>query len=158
MIQWCFVASGGPRLVVAVTLVVTVLALPLSAQGKWWKSERFEKLLGLTTMQSERLEEIHQTEAPQLRAAKIQLDRQEARFSSLLKRDLSTESEVVAAIDELEAARGELSKLRTLHLYRMRQVLTPGQRATLEADFQQNRRRAGSGERPSSRADRRGSQ
>ena len=58
-----------------------------------------------------------------------------------MKRDSPPpESEVMAAIERLETAKSGLGKLRTLMLYQMRRVLTPEQRAKLEAEHQQNER------------------
>jgi Spy/CpxP family protein refolding chaperone len=140
----------------AVLLMVTLaMTSTVSAQAKWWTSERFIKLLGLTTEQSTQLEDVFQSLIHTQRAAKQELDRHEARFSAMLRNDRATEGEVMEALDELEAARSALSKARTLMLYRMRRALTPEQRATLEADRQRaerNRPRQGSGDRaPSSR-------
>jgi Spy/CpxP family protein refolding chaperone len=84
--------------------------------------------------------------APRLRAAKQALEREEARFSELLKRSDSPESKITEAIDTLEAARSEAGKIRTLMLYRMFTVLTPEQRAVMEADHQ--RTHSGSSARP----------
>lgn len=137
----------------AIALASTVLAVSVSAQGKWWKSDRFIELLDLTSEQSDQLEAVFQSMIREQWAAKREVDRQEARFSDLLKRDDSTEANVIAVLDELEAARSKLGKLRALMLYRMRRVLTPDQRATLEADRQRairERSRGGQGDRPRS--------
>jgi Spy/CpxP family protein refolding chaperone len=112
-----------------------------SAQSKWWSAERHRRELALTAEQSQRLEQIYQATVPKLRSAKKELDRQELQFSELMKRDSPPpENEVMAAIERLEAARSGLGRLRTLMLYQMRRVLTPEQRAKLEAEHQQNER------------------
>jgi Spy/CpxP family protein refolding chaperone len=112
-----------------------------SAQSKWWSAERHRRELALTAEQSQRLEQIYQATVPKLRSAKKELDRQELQFSELMKRDSPPpESEVMAAIERLETAKSGLGKLRTLMLYQMRRVLTPEQRAKLEAEHQQNER------------------
>jgi len=135
-----FAIHGCAVLVIVTTIVTPVLTSSLCAQGKWWADESCKQILGLTAEQSQQLEKIFQATLPSLRAAKEELDRQEARFSELLKRSDTTESEVTAAIDRLAAARGGLGKVRDLQLYRMRRVLTPEQRAKLEADHQRNQR------------------
>lgn len=133
----------------ALVMLIPVMTVSLSAQGKWWTSEKYKQRLGLTPEQSQQCEQIFQAMAPKLRAAKQELDRQEARFSELLKRSDSTESQITPAIDSLEAARSGLGKLRSLMLYRMRTVLTPEQRAMLEADHQSSEQHhSGSSARP----------
>jgi Spy/CpxP family protein refolding chaperone len=142
----------------ALVLLTPVMTVSLSAQGKWWTSEKYKQRLGLTAEQSQQCEQIFQAMAPKLRAAKAELDRQEGRFSELLKRSDSTEAQITPAIDSLEAARSDLGKLRSLMLYRMRTVLTPEQRAMLEADHQRNERpHSGSGTRPEKDSGRPGS-
>lgn len=130
---------------------LSVMTISASAQSKWWTAEGPRQELGLTAEQSQRLEQIYQATLPKFRAAKKELDRQEFQFSELMKRNSPPpEGEVMAAIDRLEAARGDLGKLRTLMLYQMRRVLTPEQRAKLEAEHERNERnhRAGRGGRP----------
>jgi Spy/CpxP family protein refolding chaperone len=127
-------------------MLTSAMTVSLSAQGKWWTSEKYRQRLGLTAEQSRQCEQIFQAMAPRLRAAKQELERQEARFSELLKRNDSPESKITEAIDTLEAARSEAGKLRTLMLYRMFTVLTPEQRALMEADHQ--RTHTGSGASP----------
>ena len=85
----------------------------------------------------------------------VALEREEARFSELLKRSDSPESKITEAIDTLEAARSEAGKIRTLMLYRMFTVLTPEQRAVMESDHQ--RTHTGSSARPEKDSGRPGS-
>jgi Spy/CpxP family protein refolding chaperone len=136
-------------------LIGAVLSGSVSAQGKWWRSDRFIQLLDLSPEQGDQMEAVFQSMIREQWAAKEELDRQEARFSDLLRRPDSTEVDVMAVIDEVEAARSKLGKLRALMLYRMRRVLTLQQRTTLEADRQRairDRARGGQGDR--SRTDR----
>lgn len=139
-------------------LLTPVMTVSLSAQGKWWTSEKYKQRLGLTAEQSQRCEQIFQGMAPKLRAAKQELEREEVRFSELLKRSDSNETKIMAAIETLEAARSEAGKIRTLMLYRMFTVLTPEQRALMEADHQRTERpHTGSGARPEKDSGRPGS-
>jgi Spy/CpxP family protein refolding chaperone len=140
----------------ALVLLTPVMTVSLSAQGKWWTSEKYTQRLGLTAEQSQRCEQIFQEIAPKLRAAKQELERQEAKFSELLKRNDSNETKILAAIDTLEAARSDAGKIRTLMLYRMFTVLTPEQRALMEADHQRNAH-TGPGARPEKDSGRPGS-
>jgi Spy/CpxP family protein refolding chaperone len=137
-----FVIAGCAVLV----MLMAVMTVSVSAQGKWWTSDKYKQRLGLTAEQSQKCEQIFQAMAPRLRAAKQALEREEVRFSELLKRSDSPESKITEAIDTLEAARSEAGKIRTLMLYRMFTVLTPEQRAVMEADHQ--RTHTGSSARP----------
>lgn len=118
--------------------LVGLLASSASAQSKWWNADKSKQELGLSSEQSQQLEQIYQAMLPKLRTAKQELDRQEAHFSELMKRDSLPESDVMAVIDRLEGARGDLRKLRTVMLYQMRRVLTPDQRAKLEAEHERD--------------------
>jgi len=121
--------------------LLSVMTSSVSAQSKWWNAEGPRRELGLSVEQSQQLERIYQSTLPKLRTAKTELDRQETHFSELMKRDSpSPEGEVMATIERLEGARSDLRKLRTLMLYQMRRVLTPQQRAKLEAEHERNER------------------
>jgi Spy/CpxP family protein refolding chaperone len=118
-----------------------LLLLPMAhageaAQGrpplKWWKSEAFQKDLGITAEQEGRIDAIFMETLPELRMHKDELDRLESHVSRLIETD-TDEASVERWIDKTEAARGRLNKVRTLMLMRMRQVLTPDQRARFKA-------------------------
>jgi len=125
----------------AYAVLFSVMTSSASGQSRWWNDERSKRELGLTVEQSQRIEQIYQATLPKLRTAKKELDRQEAYFSELMKRrDAPAEGDVTAAVERLEAARSDLGKLRTLMLYQMRRVLTPEQRAKLEAEHERSGR------------------
>ena len=111
------------------------------AQGfKWWQNERFQKELVLTPEQITRLEGIYQTSEPLLRAQKTALDRRDNRLSKVIADPKSDEPAVLLATDRLEAARGELSRTRTLMLFRMRRVLTDEQNVKFKELHEHDRR------------------
>jgi len=123
--------------------VVAVLALSAAAWAhdqqagkpthrKWWQSDAVKTQLGLTAQQSTQLEQIFQATLPKFRAAKEELDRRETSLSQLLADPAADEGQVEQTIDKVEAARAELSKLRTLMLFRMHRVLSPEQREKLK--------------------------
>jgi len=120
---------------VALLMAVPAWALDQPRRGrvKWWQSEHFRQELGLTSDQSARLEEIFQSILPELRSAKQELDRLDAELSTMLAAPGSTESDVSAQVDRVEAARSRLSKVRTLMLFRMHKLLSPEQRLKLRA-------------------------
>ncbi len=131
--------------VVAAGLVVA-LASPVRGQSfgfAWWKSDQFQKTLGLTADQTTRIDTVFQTALPDLRHGKEELDQQEARLSHMIETN-ADEAKVVRQVDQVEAIRAQLNKMRTLMLLHMRQVLTPDQRVKLKAlhDQYENDRRA----------------
>ena len=111
----------------ALVMLTPVMTVSLSAQGKWWTSDKYKQRLGLTAEQSKQCEQIFQAMAPRLRAAKQALEREEARFSELLKRSDSPESKITEAIDTLEAARSEAGKI--LYVDAVQDVYRPHARA-----------------------------
>ena len=99
-----------------------------SGQGfKWWQTERFQKELKLAPEQITRIEGIFQASAPLLRAQKEAVDRREEKLSKVIADPKSDEAAVVQSTDRLEMARNELTRTRTLMLFRIRRVLTDEQ-------------------------------
>jgi Spy/CpxP family protein refolding chaperone len=103
------------------------------AQGfKWWQSERFQKELALTADQITRLEAIYQTTEPTLRAQKTALEKSEQKLSKVISDSTSDEAKVLQAAERVESTRTELSKTRTLMLFRMRRILSDEQNAKMK--------------------------
>lgn len=100
---------------------------------KWWMSEASRSEFGLSDTQSRDIEAVFQQLLPTLRLNKADLDREEQALSRLLAEAPSNEGVVVQAIDRVEAARGALSKTRTLMLYRMYRLLSNEQRTKVQA-------------------------
>ena len=116
------------------SLIVQAVASPAFAQGfKWWQTERFQKELALTTDQITRIEGIYQTTEPLVRAQKQAIDRREEKLSKVIQDPKSDEAMLLQATDRLEAARNELSRTRTLMLFRIRRVLTDEQNLKINA-------------------------
>jgi Spy/CpxP family protein refolding chaperone len=110
------------------------MAAPAEAQGfKWWQTERFQKELVLTTEQITRIEGIYQTTEPLLRAQKTAIDRREEKLSKVIQDPKSDEVTLLQATDRLEAARNEMSRTRTLMLFRIRRVLSDEQNLKINA-------------------------
>jgi len=126
-------------------LICLALSLPLlgwptqaAAQGfKWWQNERFKEELALTTEQVTRLEEIFQALQPTLKTQKETLDRFEEKLSKIINDEHADEAMVLHALEKVEGARGELSKSRTLMLFRMRRILTADQNVKMKALHEQ---------------------
>lgn len=123
------------------SLFVCAAAQPAAAQGyKWWQMERFQKSLTLTQEQIDRLEAIFQTAEPSLRAQKAALDKYEFKLSKVIADTASDEATVLQAAERVESARAELSRTRTLQLFRMRRVLSEEQNAKMKAMHDTDRR------------------
>jgi Spy/CpxP family protein refolding chaperone len=124
------------------------LALPAEARAQsfgfpWWRDADFQRDLSLSADQTARIENLFQSTISQLRAKKAELDQQEEELSRLIAAN-SDETTVVKQVDKVEAIRAHLNKMRTLQLLRIRQVLTPEQRVTLNKlheKWEKNRRR-----------------
>ena len=117
---------------ICLSLSLIVIAAPAAAQAqgfsfKWWQAERFQKELALTAEQITRIEAIYATHEPSLRAQKAALDKFEYKLSKAITDPKSDEATVLQAAERLEGARAELSRTRTLQLFRMRRVLTDEQ-------------------------------
>jgi Spy/CpxP family protein refolding chaperone len=122
------------------SLVVTLAASPAEAQRfKWWQTERFQKELVLTNEQITRIEAIFQTSEPMLRAQSRATEKHEEKLSKLIQDPKSDEATVLQAADRLEAARNELSRTRTLMLFRIRRVLSDEQNLKINAMHQRER-------------------
>ena len=114
----------------SLSLIVLAAPGPALAQGfsfKWWQTERFQKELALTAEQITRIEAIYATQDPSLRAQKAALDKLEDKLSKAITDPKSDEATVLQAAERLEGARAELSRTRTLQLFRIRRVLTDEQ-------------------------------
>lgn len=130
------------KLFICLVLSAIVLGLPApaSAQGKWWTSDRFQRELSLTQEQITRMEGIYQTTNPLLRAQKEAFDRREDKLSKVIADPKSDEAAVLQATDRLELARNEMSRTRTLMLFRIRRVLNDEQLLKLNAMHEHDRK------------------
>ena len=130
------------KLLICLVLSLVVAGVqPASAQSfKWWQMERFQKGLSLAQAQIDRIEAIFQTAEPSLRAQKAALDKAEHRLSKVITDSKSDEATVLQAAERVEAARAELSRTRTLQLFRMRRVLSDEQHAKMKEMHDHDRR------------------
>ena len=118
------------------SLIVQAAAGPAEAQGfrfKWWQTEQFQKELKLTEEQVTRIEGIFQASEPLMRAQIQAVDRREKKLSKVISDPKSDEAAVIQATDRLESARNEMTRTRTLMLFRMRRVLSEEQLVKLNA-------------------------
>ncbi|MGE3275808.1 MAG: Spy/CpxP family protein refolding chaperone [Vicinamibacterales bacterium] len=123
------------------SLIVTATALPAAAQGfKWWQDDHFQQELNLSPDQVSRIDKVFEDARPDLRAQKRALDKLEDELSAMVAEARAGEAEVAAFVERVEDARADLSKTRTLMLYRMRRILSDDQHVKLQALFEQHER------------------
>jgi len=120
---------------------------PPAQRFAWWRSEQYQKNLGLSADQVNRLEAIFQTVLPELRKGRDDLERHEAELSRLIESS-ADEALVTRQIDKVEAIRSRLNKTRQLLLLHHRQVLTPEQRVKLAQAERERAGRPPSGAKP----------
>jgi Spy/CpxP family protein refolding chaperone len=127
-------AKGAACLLALVTCLGSSIAASEGQRpSKWWQNPVCKSRVGLTAAQTAEIERIFQSVRDELRAEKAELEKQEAALSRLLTVTADDEAVVVRTIDRVEAARSALAKTRTLMLYRMHRLLSPDQRARLDA-------------------------
>lgn len=126
---------------IALSLLVAAAAVPAQAQGfKWWQNERFQKTLALSSEQIGKLEEVFQAAMPSLRAQKRAFDKLEDELSQMVREARVEERELEEFVVRVEAARADLSKTRTLMLFRMHRTLSPEQNERLNRLFDEMER------------------
>lgn len=106
----------------------------VSAQGRgpWWKDEKAKAELRLSEEQASRIDAIFKESWEQMKSSYEELGRREKELSALVNGPDTTEADVVRQVEQVEAVRGELNKVRTVTLYRMHRLLTPEQRQKLD--------------------------
>jgi Spy/CpxP family protein refolding chaperone len=105
---------------------------------KWWAIDKYKQELKLTAEQSIEIEKIFQASMERLRVDKDDFDRAQTSFSELMGKPSAGERDFSRAVDQLELARYNVSKERTIMLVRIHRVLTPDQRKGLEAIRKRN--------------------
>ena len=98
--------------------------------GVWWKD--YQKPLGLSTDQLERIDKIFQDSRPRLRHQREELSASEAELSRLIQAG-TDDSALIKQSEHVESLRAALNKERTMMLVHMRAILTPEQRTRLAA-------------------------
>jgi Spy/CpxP family protein refolding chaperone len=101
----------------------------------WWKAPDTRAELGISDKQSKEIDDIFQETVPGLRAAKEELDKLDDAVAKLIKEGTADSAVVARQVGQAEQARASLTSKRTVMLYRMHRLLTPEQRAKLDAMF-----------------------
>ena len=100
---------------------------------KWWKDAEIRKELGLSTRQSEKVDQIWESTVPSIRAAHDEMEGLQSELSRMIRENTADEKVVALQIDRVEALRSQINKARSLMLYRMHRVLSKTQHDTLTA-------------------------
>jgi len=115
---------------------------------KWWVEPKLKAELGITDKQSAAIDAAWKKDYQQRVDGRAKLDDLEKKLDQMMLDASVDEATVVALIDKVEAARTEVSKARVLMLYRINKLLTPEQRAKLDAMAKEMRgQRPGDGRR-----------
>ena len=102
----------------------------------WWKAPETRAELGISDKQSKDIDDIFQETLPSLRAAKEELDKLDEAVTKLIKESTADVTVIAKQVAQAEQARANLTTGRTVMLYRMHRLLTPEQRAKLDAMFE----------------------
>src|SRR5262245_33076369 len=127
------------RFMVAASLRLLALAASFRGQSfgfPWWRDVQIQKDLSLTAEQSGKIDAIFQKTMPTLREKRAELDALEEELSRMIAAN-ADEPTVIKQLDKVEALRSRTNKMRTLMLLRMRQILSPEQRAKLNQKYEQ---------------------
>ena len=136
---------------VLAVLVVASAAAPFEAGAqnrrphRWWQSDEVTTLLDLSGEQAASLDRIYRRTLPKMHESYRRMNAEERTLSRMIANMQVEETDVTRQIDRVEAARSELSKTRTLMVFRMYRVLDPTQRSALKEwmDVKPDRRRSG---------------
>jgi len=102
----------------------------------WWKAADTRADLGISDKQSKDIDEVFQSTYPTLRAAKDELDKLDELVARTMKDGTADITTVKHQVGQTEQARAKLATIRTMMLYRMHRLLSPEQRAKLDAMFE----------------------
>ena len=116
---------------------------------KFWVDPQLRAELNITDQQSSAIEAIWSKDYKQRLEQRKRLDELESKLDKMMLDATADEGAIVAQIDKVEAARTEVSKARVLMLYRINKLLSPDQRAKLDAKAKEMR-----AQRPGDRRDR----
>ncbi len=122
-----------------IVLVMAGASAPLDADAqdrrphRWWQSEEVTSLLDLSEDQAADIDRIYQRSLPKMHESYRRLNGEERTLSRMIANMQVEEIDITRQIDRVEAARSELSKTRTLMVFRMYRVLNPAQRAALKS-------------------------
>jgi len=115
------------KLVAAFLLLAAGVALAQPrAYFPWWES-RLRNDINLTAEQQKEIREIQKKYRDQMIDQRARLEKAEARLEDLFHEDVIDDAAAKVLVDELVAARGEMTRSLTLMSIELRKLLTPEQ-------------------------------
>jgi len=108
--------------------------LHVGPPGRWWDDPDFVKRFGLTAEQQKKMDEIFNANRLKLIDLFAALQKEEAIMEPLVAADPPDEIKLLAQIDRVAQARGELEKANARMLLGIRRQLTHEQWLKLQAD------------------------
>lgn len=102
--------------------------------GRWWNNPQMIEKLKLTDDQRKAMDATLQEHREKLVDLRGSLEKAELELEPMMKEDQPNESQILAQIDKVAAARAELEKANARFLLALRSKLTPEQWKTLEAE------------------------
>lgn len=109
---------------------------PQQSRWMWWRVAETKTELGITDQQAAEIDQIFQAQVPSLRSAKDELDKLDAEVAQTIQAATADVSAINQLVGRAEHARANLTTMRTVMFYRMHRVLSPDQRAKLNAIFE----------------------
>ncbi len=107
---------------------------PPGPQGRWWSDPVLIQRLGLSNDQQRKMDAVFQQSRLKLIELSAALEKEQATLEPLLEAENPDEATVVAQIDRIAQARGELEKVNARMLLSFRRVLTQEQWKKLQSE------------------------
>lgn len=111
------------------------IGLNLGLGGRWWDDAANIRQLRLSPDQQRRMDTIFEANKPALMSLYLNMQREQARLSSLPPSDLQDQAKVFAAIDRVSQARCDLEKENARILIQIRHQLDHQQLQTLDREI-----------------------
>ena len=102
--------------------------------GRWWNNPEMVGKLKLTDDQRKAMDDTLQQHRETLVDMRGALEKAELELEPMMKQDQPNESQILAQIDKVAAARAEMEKANARFLLAIRSKLTPDQWKQMEAD------------------------
>jgi Spy/CpxP family protein refolding chaperone len=113
---------------VTVALCSTGSAEAQSPPDRWWLSHDVQMQLHLTSEQVKKINAVFESNLPERRALRQELDALERQLDALLDSATADDADAAALITRVETTRARRNAARMVMLYRIRQLLTAEQR------------------------------
>ena len=113
---------------------------------KWWVEPKSRAELNITEKQSALIDAAWKKDYQRRAEGRKKLAELEEKLDQMMLAASADEAAVAALLDKVEAARSEANKARALVLYQIYKLLTPEQRAKLDAKAKEMRGQRGGGD------------